>query len=114
MGPGSLELIELPTSSHLASWRRSGPKVFFKKSVLENLAKFTVKHLYQSLFFNKIAGMRPPTLLKKRPWHRFFPVNFVKFLRTPPVAASVASHKYLQDCLDKTKNKILAHEVDYF
>ena len=26
---------------------------------------------------------RPPTLLKKRPWHRCFPVNFVKFLRTP-------------------------------
>ena len=26
--------------------------------------------------------IRPATLLKKRPWHRFFPVNFVKFLRT--------------------------------
>ena len=25
---------------------------------------------------------RPATLLKKRPWHRCFPVNFVKFLRT--------------------------------
>ena len=24
-----------------------------------------------------------PTLLKKRPWHRCFPENFVKFLRTP-------------------------------
>ena len=24
-----------------------------------------------------------PTLLKKRLWHRCFPVNFVKFLRTP-------------------------------
>ena len=23
------------------------------------------------------------TLLKKRPWRRFFPVNFTKFLRTP-------------------------------
>ena len=28
-------------------------------------------------------GMRPATLLKKRPWHRCFPVNFAKFLRTP-------------------------------
>ena len=27
--------------------------------------------------------LRPPTLLKKRPWHRWFPVNFAKFLRTP-------------------------------
>ena len=25
---------------------------------------------------------------KKRPWHRYFPVNFAKFLRKPPVAAS--------------------------
>ena len=24
----------------------------------------------------------PATLLKKRPWHSCFPVNFVKFLRT--------------------------------
>ena len=36
-----------------------------------------------SLFFNKVAGLRPATLLKKRPWHWYFPVNFAKFLRTP-------------------------------
>ena len=29
------------------------------------------------------SGMRPATLLKKRPWHSCFPVNFVKFLRAP-------------------------------
>ena len=28
-------------------------------------------------------GLRPATLLKKRLWHRCFPTNFVKFLRTP-------------------------------
>ena len=28
-------------------------------------------------------GPRSATLLKKRLWHRCFPVNFVKFLRTP-------------------------------
>ena len=50
--------------------------------VLENFAKFTGKHLCQSLFFNKVAGLRPATLLKKRLWHRCFPVNFAKFLRT--------------------------------
>ena len=27
--------------------------------------------------------MRPTTLLNKRLWHRCFPINFVKFLRTP-------------------------------
>ena len=32
---------------------------------------------------NKVAGLRPATLLKKRLWHSCFPVNFAKFLRTP-------------------------------
>ena len=27
--------------------------------------------------------LRPATLLKRKIWHRCFPVNFVKFLRTP-------------------------------
>ena len=54
-----------------------------KKGVLENFSKFTGKHLRQGLFFNKVAGLRPATLLKKRLWHKWFPVNFAKFLRTP-------------------------------
>ena len=58
-------------------------EVFCKKGVLENFVKFTGKHLYQSLSFNKVAGLRSATLLKKRLWHRCFPVNFSKFLRTP-------------------------------
>ena len=45
------------------------------KSVLRNFTKFTGKHLYLHL--------RPATLLKRRLWHRCFPVNLVKFLRTP-------------------------------
>ena len=46
--------------------------MFFKKGVLKNFAKFTGKHLCQSLFFDKVAGLR----------HRCFPLNFAKFLRT--------------------------------
>ena len=42
------------------------PEVFCKKGVLRNFAKCTGKHLCQSLFFNKVAGLRPATLLKKR------------------------------------------------
>ena len=57
--------------------------MFCKKFVPRNFAKFTGKHLCQSLFFNKVAGLRPATLLKKRLWHRCFPVNFPKFLGTP-------------------------------
>ena len=58
-------------------------EVLRKKRVLRNFAKFTGKHLCQSLFFNKVAGLRPATSLKKRLWHRCFPVNLAKFLRTP-------------------------------
>ena len=63
--------------------RSSRPEVFCKKGVLRNFAKFAGKHLCQSLFFNKVAGLKPATLLKKRFWRRCFPVNFAKFLRTP-------------------------------
>ena len=53
------------------------------KSVFRNFAKFTKKHLRQSLFFNKVAGFKTATVLKKKLWHGCFPVNFVKFLKTP-------------------------------
>ena len=53
-----------------------------KIGVLGNFAKVTGKHLCQSLFFNKVAGLRSANLLKMSLWHRYFPVNFAKFLRT--------------------------------
>ena len=62
-------------------YRSSYWRCSVRKYVLRNFSKFTGKH--QSLFFNKVAGLRPATLLKKRLWHRCFPVSFVKFLRTP-------------------------------
>ena len=67
----------------LTHFRSSRPEVFFKKGVLRNFAKFTGKHLCYRLFFNKVVGLKPATLLKKRVWHKCFPVNFAKFLRTP-------------------------------
>ena len=63
--------------------RSSFPEVFRRKGVLKNSANFTRKHLCQSLFFNRVAGLMPATLLKKRLWHRCFPVNFSKFLKAP-------------------------------
>ena len=51
--------------------------VLWKKVFLE-----ISQNLCQNLFFNEFAGLRPATLLKKKLWHRCFPVNFVKFLRT--------------------------------
>ena len=59
------------------SWSIANQKqpseVFYIKGVLRNFTKFTGKHLCQSLFLNKVAGLR----------HRCFPANFVKFPRTP-------------------------------
>ena len=65
------------------SGRSSHQTCSVKRSFLRNFVKFTGKHLCQSLFFNKVAGLRPTTLLRKRFWHRCFPVNFAKFLRAP-------------------------------
>ena len=53
--------------------RSSYQRCSMKKGVLINFTKFTAKHLCQ----------RPAPLLKRRLWHRCFPANFVKFLRTP-------------------------------
>ena len=36
--------------------------MFFKILVLKNLGKFTAKHLYRSLFFNKVAGFQVKVL----------------------------------------------------
>ena len=58
-------------------------EVFYKKGVLKNFAKVPGKHLFQSFSFNKVAHLRPATLLKKRFWHKCFPVNFAKFSRRP-------------------------------
>ena len=51
----------------ISSLRTSRQEVFSKRGVFRKFAKFSGKHLCQSPFFNKVAGL---------------PVNFVKFLRT--------------------------------
>ena len=48
------------------------------------LAKVQAREaVVQRCSVNKVLDLRPATLLKKRLWHRCFPVNFVKFLRAP-------------------------------
>ena len=54
----------------LITCRSSHRRYSIKKVVLKNFAKSTGKHLCQSLFFNKVAGVR------------CFPVNFAKLLGT--------------------------------
>ena len=74
--------------------RSSRPEAFCKKGVLKNFAKFTGKHLRQSLFFNKFVGFRSVTLEKIEHGTDVFLWILLKFqehflYRTPPVAASV-------------------------
>ena len=63
--------------------RSSHQRCSARKGVLRNFSKFTGKHLCQVLFYNKVAGPEPATLLKARLWHRCFLMNFAKLLRTP-------------------------------
>ena len=60
--------------------QKQSPWGVLLKGVFRNFAKFTGKYLCQSLFFNKVAGLRPSSYLKKRPWHRCFPVIWWNFL----------------------------------
>ena len=54
-------------SLHLLTKRRSSHQRYsLKKAVLRNFAKI----------FTRVWGLRPATLLKKRLWHRCFPVSF--------------------------------------
>ena len=69
------------------------PEMFYEKDVLKSFVKITWTSLCQSLFLDKVAGLRSETLFKKWLQHRYFPDNFSKCLRThfyktPLVAAS--------------------------
>ena len=61
--------------------RQQPPKLFYKKTVPNNFAKFTGKHMYWSLFLIKVHVWRPATLLK-RLWHRCFPVNSARSFKS--------------------------------
>ena len=49
-----------------AKIQKQAPELFYSKGVPRN-----------------VAGLRPATVVKKRLWHRCFPANITKFLRTP-------------------------------
>ena len=77
-----------PVQKKAATWRLRkleavARRCSVRKGILRNFAKFTGKRLCQSLLFNKVVGLRPATLFKKRLGHRCSPVNLAKFLRTP-------------------------------
>ena len=80
-----------------AGWRHGSLALWdFSRSNKHCIHLSTTKAIYFSCFvlqcpyfrssrpelFCKKCCLRPATLLKKRLWHRVFPVNFAKFLRT--------------------------------
>ena len=74
-----------------------------KKGVLRNFVKFTGKQLCQSLFFSKVATLKPVTLFLKKALAQVFSFEFCEiskntFLHKPPlVAASVNSSLLIFD-----------------
>ena len=81
--------------------RSSRPEVFCKKGVLRNFEKFTGKHLCQSLFFNKVAGLRL-FFIKKETLAQVFSCEFLDiskntfYCRTPPMTASLFRLIYIR------------------
>ena len=63
--------------------REAGVQMCSVKKVFLEISQNSRENACARACFNKVAGLRPATLLKKRLWHRRFPVNFGKFLRTP-------------------------------
>ena len=53
------------------------------KKVFLKISQNSQENTCARVFFNKVSVLRPATLLKKKHWHRCFPMNFGKFLRTP-------------------------------
>ena len=66
--------------------------------------RYSVKTLCWNLFFNKVADLRPATLIKKRLQHKCFSKNTF-FCRTPPVAASVQILHESDICMEKIVKK---------
>ena len=93
-------------SEHLNERQKQLPGCSIEKAVLENFAKVTGKHLYRSLFYNKVVGLHSATLLKNRLRHRCFHVDFTKFIFVR-ASASGSLWKDLQLQIHNRKKKKL-------
>ena len=65
-------------------FRSSFSQKFIKEGLFKNFLKLTGKitSVPESLF-DEAGCFQPATYLKKGPRHRYFPVKFARFLRTP-------------------------------
>ena len=58
-------------------------------SVFLEISQNSQENTYARVFFNKVASMRPATSIKKRLWHRCFPVNFEGTVFTKPIILNI-------------------------
>ena len=68
--------------AYLKMQKQSSRGVVYKKVFLEISQNSQENTCAEVSFLIKLQVSRLATLLKKRLWHRSFPVNFAKFLRT--------------------------------
>ena len=62
-------------------WSKS-EYLYMRRGFLKKTLVRTAEHFSSGCFCLWISEAAPATLLKKRLWHRCFPVNFAKFRRT--------------------------------
>ena len=73
--------------------RNSHRERYVRKGVLRNFVKFSGKRMCQSLFFNKVTGLRPCNFIKKEILAEVFSCEFCEISKNtfscwaPPVAA---------------------------
>ena len=73
--------------NHVFWWKASSERQLhnseFNKASIMCLLFWVIIFLMSYCNIFVYADQRPATLLKKRLWHKCFPVNFARFLRTP-------------------------------
>ena len=89
----------------LITFRSSHQRCSLRKGIFGNFTKFTGKQMCQNFFFNKVGGMWPAILLKKRLWHWCFPMNFANFLRIAFLQNT--SERLLQNIYNLIKHVLL-------
>ena len=57
--------LSTPLNSNIGRYRNSRSQIFFKISVLKNLANFTEKHLFWKPFLIKLQAFFRPATLKR-------------------------------------------------
>ena len=81
------QILYFPVSlCHYVSTKKFQKHLFadiLQNRVVKSFAKFTEQHLCWSLFLIKLQPSGLKLFLKKKLQHRCFPLNFVKFIRTP-------------------------------